>query len=215
MDPRTVFETFGTDLDAARSMFEQTYEASGFVPERTGRPFGYRFRTVGDQTMSLRSTRFDARMLGEVDAADEIVVTWVADGGGVIDVDRDEVPLAAGRPVVFPTGRPFRFDLADVRQSAVQMDRTFLERVAAEASGSEPGTLVFDHTAVPGAEAVRAWNHQVQEASRIVLGNGPVSTRAGCRCLPAPPAGSGRRSSTCTRQPTTRSPPPTSPSTSG
>jgi AraC-like DNA-binding protein len=178
MDPRTVFETSGSDLDAARSMFEQAYEASGFLPERTERAFGYRFRTVGDQTMSLRSTRFDARMVGEVDSGDQISVAWVTDGGGVLDVGRDEVALAPGRPVVFPTGRPYRFDLADVRQSVVQFDRTFLERIAAEAYGTEPGTVVFDHTAVPGAEAVRAWNHQVQEASRIVLGTAPVSVLA-------------------------------------
>lgn len=178
MDPRTVFETSGADLDAARSMFEQTYEASGFLPERTERAFGYRFRTVGDQTMSLRSTRFDARMVGDVDSGDQISVAWVTDGGGVLDVGRDEVALTPGRPVVFPVGRPYRFDLADVRQSVVQFDRTFLERVAAEAYGTEPGTLVFDHTVVPGAEAVRAWNHQVQEASRVVLGNTPMSVLA-------------------------------------
>ncbi|MDY1004563.1 helix-turn-helix domain-containing protein [Curtobacterium sp. CFBP9011] len=178
MDPRTVFETSGADLDAARSMFEQTYEASGFLPERTERAFGYRFRTVGDQAMSLRSTRFDARMVGDVDSGDQISVAWVTDGGGVLDVGRDEVALTPGRPVVFPVGRPYRFDLADVRQSVVQFDRTFLERVAAEAYGTEPGTLVFDHTVVPGAEAVRAWNHQVQEASRVVLGNTPMSVLA-------------------------------------
>jgi AraC-like DNA-binding protein len=178
LDPRTVFETSGADLDAARAVFEQAYEASGFLPERTERAFGYRFRTVGDQTMSFRSTRFDARMVGEVDSGDQVSIAWVTDGGGVLDVGRDEVALAPGRPVVFPSGRPYRFDLADVRQSVVQFDRTFLERVAAEAYGTEPGTLVFDHTAVPGADAVRAWNHQVQEASRLVLGNTSVSVLA-------------------------------------
>ncbi|WIB27753.1 helix-turn-helix domain-containing protein [Curtobacterium sp. MCSS17_015] len=177
-DPRTVFETTGTDLDAARAMFEEAYGASGFLPERSERDFGYRFRSVGDATMSFRSTRYDARMVGEVASPDEFVVTWVGEGGGVVDVGRDEVALAPGRPVVFPNERPFRFDLADVRQNLVQIDRVFLERVAAEVHGTEPGTLVLDHAVPPGAEAVRAWNAQVQDAARIVLGSAPVSVLA-------------------------------------
>ncbi|WP_181439545.1 helix-turn-helix domain-containing protein [Curtobacterium sp. MCBD17_032] len=177
-DPRTVVETTGTDLDAARAVFEDAYGASGFLPERSGRSFGYRFRTVGDATMSFRSTRFDARMLGEVASPDEFVVTWVSDGGGLIDLGRDEVPLVPGRPVVFPSDRPFRFDLRDVRQNLVQLDRTVLERVAAEVRGAEPGTVVLDHAVAPGVQAVRAWNHHVQEAARIVLGAAPVSVLA-------------------------------------
>jgi transcriptional regulator GlxA family with amidase domain len=37
---------------------------------------------------------------------------------------------------------------------------------------------VFDHTVVPGVDALRGWNHQVQEAARVVLGSGPVSVLA-------------------------------------
>jgi AraC-like DNA-binding protein len=177
-DPRTVFETSGSDLDAARAVFEDAYDAAGFLPERSGRPFGYRFRSVGDSSMSFRSTRFDARMVGEVASPDEFAVTWVTEGGGVVDLGRDDVALAPGRPIVFPTERPFRFDLADVRQSLVQLDRVLLERVAAEAYGTGPGRLVFDHTVVPGVDALRGWNRQVQEAARVVLGSGPVSVLA-------------------------------------
>lgn len=177
-DPRTVFETSGSDLDAARAVFEEAYDGNGFLPERSARSFDYRFRSVGDPSMSFRSTRFDARMAGTVDTPDEFSVTWVSEGGGVLDVGRDEVALVPGRPVVFPSGRPFRFDLADVRQSLVQLDRVFLERVAAEAYGTEPGTLVFDHTVAPSTPALRAWNHEVQESARVVLGSTPVSALA-------------------------------------
>jgi AraC-like DNA-binding protein len=177
-DPRNVVETTGTDLDAARSTFEDAYDASGFLPERSERPFGYRFRSVGDATMSFRSTRYDARMVGEVASPDEFVVTWVSDGGGVVDVGRDEVALVPGRPVVFPSDRPFRFDLTDVRQNLVQVDRTVLERVAAEVHGTEPGAVVLDHATAPGVEGVRAWNRHVQEAARIVLGSAPMSALA-------------------------------------
>ncbi len=43
----------GNDLDAARALFESAYDASGFLPERSDRAFGYRFRSVGDASLTL------------------------------------------------------------------------------------------------------------------------------------------------------------------
>lgn len=174
-DPRIRLETSGVDLEAAIAMYEDAYDGAGFQADRTDRPFSYRFRVVGDDTMSFRSTRFDARMRGEIESRDEYVVMWLSDGGGSVDTGRDEVASAPGAPVVFPTGRPFAFDLHDVRQSLVQFDRTFLERIAAEQHGAAPAPLVFDHTEAPRPDDLRRWNAQVQRAASVVLGNGPVS----------------------------------------
>ncbi len=128
--------------------------------------------------MSFRSTRFDARMQGELDVRDEYVVMWTTDGGGRVDVGRQEVAFTPAAPMMFPTGRPFAFDLQDVRQSLVQFDRTALERVAAEVHGAQPGPLVFDHTATPRTAELRGWNAQVQRAASIVLGRASVSPLA-------------------------------------
>lgn len=177
-DPRIRYETSGDDLADAVRMYEDAYEGAGFAASRTDRPFSYRFRVVGDDVMTFRSTRFDARMAGTVESGDEYVVTWTSDGGGRVDVGRDEVALAPGLPVVFPTGRPFTFDLQDVRQSLVQFERTFLEDVAAEEHGSQPAPLVFDHAHPPRREDLREWNQQVQRAAGVVLGTGPVSPLA-------------------------------------
>ncbi|MGN6409269.1 MAG: AraC family transcriptional regulator [Curtobacterium sp.] len=174
-DPRIRFETSGADLETAIHTYEDAYASAGFQANRTERPFSYRFRVTGDDTMSFRSTRFDARMRGEVESADEYVVMWLSDGGGVVDVGRQEVPFAPGTPMMFPTGRPFAFDLHDVRQSLVQFDRTFLERVAAEEHGTQPAPLVFDHTQSPRPEDLRGWNAQVRRAAEAVLGDAPVS----------------------------------------
>lgn len=169
------FETSGDDLDGAMRMYADAYEGSGFTAARTGRPFQYRFRVVGDETMSFRSTRFDARVRGEVDVRDEYVVMWLADGSGRVDIGRDEVPFGPGTPMMFPTGRPFEFELADVRQSLVQFERTYLERLAAEVHGAQSGPLVFDHAQPVAPEDLRSWNRQVQEAASTVLGAGAVS----------------------------------------
>ncbi|WIE66474.1 helix-turn-helix transcriptional regulator [Curtobacterium sp. MCLR17_036] len=177
-DPRISFETSGADLEAALHMYEDAYDGTGFDATRTDRPFAYRFRVVGDDVMSFRSTRFDARMQGEIDDGGEYVVNWTTEGGGRIDIGRDEVALRPGHPVVFPTGRPFAFDLQDVRQSLVQFDRSYLEGIAAEVHGTQPGPLVFDHTAAPDPEDLRGWNAQVQGAAATVLGTGPVSALA-------------------------------------
>lgn len=173
-DPRIRFETSGDDLADAVRMYEDAYAGAGFRAARTDRPFSYRFRVVGDDVMTFRSTLFDARMAGEV-SSDEYVVMWTSDGGGTVDVGRDEVAFAPGLPVVFPTGRPFVFDLQDMRQSLVQFERTFLEGVAAEEHGVQPAPLAFDHTQPPRREDLRAWNTQVQAAARVVLGTTPVS----------------------------------------
>ncbi|MGN8050224.1 helix-turn-helix transcriptional regulator [Curtobacterium sp. 22159] len=173
-DPRMRFETSGVDLDAAIQMYEDAYDSGGFRANRTERPFGYRFRVVGDETMTLRSTRFDARMEGEIES-DEYVVMWLTDGGGTIDRGRQEVSFAPGTPMPFPTGRPFAFELHDVRQSLVQFERGYLERVAAEHHGVQPAQIAFDHAQAPRRDDLRAWNAQVQRAADTVLGNAPVS----------------------------------------
>ncbi|MET3452649.1 AraC family transcriptional regulator [Curtobacterium sp. 1544] len=174
-DPRISFETSGDDLAAAIQMYEDAYDGAGFRAAQTERPFSYRFRVVGDDTMSFRSTRFDARMEGELEARDEYVVMWLADGGGLVDIGRQEVAFGPGTPMMFPTGRPFAFDLQDVRQSLVQFERTYLEGIAAEEHGTRPAPLVFDHTQTPRKEDLRGWNAQVQRAASTVLGNAPVS----------------------------------------
>lgn len=177
-DPRTRSAASGTDLEVARQVFMQAYGGTGFVAEQTERSFSYRLRSVGDGIMSLNATRYDARMAGETASADAYSVTWTSEGGGVIDVGRQEVELTPGMPVVFPTGQPFRFDLADVRQNVIQFDRGFLEGIAAEMHGTQPGPLEFEHAVRPRSEDVRAWNLQVQDTARVVLGAGPVSELA-------------------------------------
>ena len=178
VDPRMRYEVAGTDLDAALQLFSDAYDGAHFSARRTERPFAYRFRMVGDDAMSLRSTHFDAQSAGEASSGDEYVVMWTTDGGGTVDVGRDEAGFAPGRPVVFPTGRPFVFDLEDVRQNLVHFDRRFLEGVAAEEHGGQPGALVFDHTALPRAEDLRVWNAQVRRAAEVVLGTARPSPLA-------------------------------------
>ena len=164
------YEAAGTDLGAALQLFSDAYEGARFAARHTERSFGYRFKMVGDARMSLRSTHFDALATGEASSGDDYAVMWTTDGGGTVDVGRDEAPFAPGHPLVFPAGRPFVFEVEDVRQNLVHFDRGFLEGVAAEEHGGRPGAIVFDHTAHPRAEDLRVWNAQVRRAAQVVLG---------------------------------------------
>lgn len=174
-DSRARFETSGADLDAATALFAQAYDGTDFVAEQTDRPTRYRFRSSGDETFSLRSTVFDARMRGTVEPRDDYVVSWISGGDAVVDAGRDAVRLRPGVPVAFPTGRPFAFDFADVNQNLVQFERRYLGGIAAELHGAEPGPIAFDHTVEPSADAVRRWNAQARAAAAVVLGPEPVS----------------------------------------
>lgn len=169
-DPRLRYEASGTDLGAALDLFSDAYEGAHFNGAHTERAFAYRFRMVGDGSMSLRTTHFDAKATGQATAGDEYVVMWTTDGGGIVDVGRDDVTFAPGTPVVFPSGRPFVFEVEDIRQNLVHFDRRFLERVAAEEHGGQPGPLVFDHAQRPRTEELRGWNAQVARAARVVFG---------------------------------------------
>lgn len=177
-DPRDRFEASGDDLDAARRMYEGAYDGTGFVADRTDQDFTYRFRSTGDDRMSFRYTHFDARMRGVVEPRDDYIVSWSTRGGGRVDVGRDEVRMRVGVPVVFPTGRPFAFELADISQNLVQFDRAYLERVAAELHGEQPGPLVFDHTVEPSLDSIRRWQTQVRDAAAVVLGPGGTTELA-------------------------------------
>ena len=177
-DPRISFEASGTELDSAVQLYEEAYASAGFSATRTDRPFAYRFRVVGDDAMTLRSTRFDGRMQGELEVDDEFVATWTSDGGGRLRVGRQDVDLVPGAPRLFPNDRPFAFDLQDLRQNLVQFDRDYLEGVAAELHGTRRGSLVFDHTAIPAPADLRGWNEQVQRAAAAVFGPAPLTELA-------------------------------------
>jgi AraC-like DNA-binding protein len=149
-------------------MYAAGYGGSGFVASRTQRPFGYRHTAVGDKKMTLCSSRFDGRMQGMVHIRHEYVVTWVTTGECFVEFDGANQKLASGVPLVLPT-RPYRFDFQDCEQSLVQFEKSFLERVAADRLGVEPGPLVFAAGEQPSGEQLAAWRRGIGRAANVVL----------------------------------------------
>ncbi|MFZ7087878.1 AraC family transcriptional regulator [Curtobacterium sp. RRHDQ10] len=168
-DPRERFEAAGSDADDAVALFAAEYRGSGFRVRETG-AFSYRHTMIGGGGMQLRGSRFGAAIEGEIEPDVDYVVNWLTRGSGVLDIGRDEVRMRVGRPHMFPTGRPYGFALADVEQNLVHFERRFLEELAAERAGTEPGPLWFDHQATPDGDALVRWREAVSVAARTLAG---------------------------------------------
>jgi AraC-like DNA-binding protein len=147
VQPRTPLvwrtERRGGDLDEARAFYEQGYNGSGFRAERSAAPFAYGYATTGEGPVSLHSASFLGRVRGAVDPAGVYVVIWLTQGSAIVDLGRDENRLVLGRPAMFPTGRPFGFESTEYRDALVHFEAAYLERVAAEQHGTEPGPIRF------------------------------------------------------------------------
>lgn len=153
-------------------MYQDDYNGSGFHAEPTEMPFGFRYTIAGDDELTLRSSMFLGSIHGTIRPEGEYVVSWISDGEGVMDIGGDEKRMERGVPAMFPSGKRFAFHFTEYRQNLVHFDSQFLERVASERSGAEPGKLRFAHTSVPDANALVRWNTAVNTAASTVLGTG-------------------------------------------
>lgn len=164
-------EVAGRDLDQARAMYEDGYNGKGFSAELTDADFAYRYTVTGDDEMTLRSSMFLGEIRGAIQPENEYVVAWLTEGSGVVDLSADESAFMRGRPMMFPTGKQFDFEMTDYKQSLIHFNSGFLERVAAEEEGTLPGALTFQHAATPSASALQAWRSTVGEVAKTILGS--------------------------------------------
>lgn len=148
-------ERRGSDLDEAREFFAGSYNGTGFRAERTAVPFGYRYTSTGPGPVSLHSASFLGAVRGTVDPGGVYVALWLNEGRAAVDLGRNERRLVAGRPAMFPSGRPFGFEALEYRDALVHFEAAHLEHVAAELHGTEPGPLSF---AALAQDAATWWN---------------------------------------------------------
>ncbi|MGN6743979.1 MAG: hypothetical protein ACTHJL_11905 [Amnibacterium sp.] len=165
---RVRIEAAGDHPDDAMSTLAPLYGGSQWWSAATGRPYRYRYAAVGDDALTLRTSRIEGRIHGVIPVGGEIVVQWIARGTAVVDAGRDDIVMRPGRPQLFPAHRPFVFDFADYDQRIVHLDRALVERLAFEQHGIRAGALRFDHRRAPSAAAVGLWFDAVGLASRAL-----------------------------------------------
>jgi AraC-like DNA-binding protein len=166
-------EAAGRSLDQARAMYEDTYNGDSFVTDRSEKEFSYRYTSTGNDDMTLRSSTFLGSIQGSLVPKDEYIVAWITDGAGAYDIDDQDLALEHGKPVVFPTGKQFSFDMVDYRQNLVHFKAGYLEQVAAEHEGALAGPLVFDPLQAPAVQDLRRWQQTIGTAAKTILGSEP------------------------------------------
>ena len=166
-------ETAGRNLDQARILLEDTYNGDSFQAEQSDRDFAFRYTSTGNADMTLRSSVFLGALRGSLRPEGEYIVAWITEGRGTYAIAGDELELRRGRPVVFPHGKRFSFDMIDYRQNLVHFRAGFLEQVAAEHEGALPGPLRFDPAHAPSETGLRRWQQVVGTAARAILDREP------------------------------------------
>ncbi|ARC58374.1 HTH-type transcriptional activator RhaS [Frondihabitans sp. 762G35] len=167
-------EIAGRDLDQARAMYEDGYNGAGFRAEQSESEFSYRYTVQGDADMSLRSSMFLGEIDGTIQPENEYIVGWLTSGAGSLSADGQDSAIVVGRPFMFPSGKPFSFELVDYRQNLIHFSAPYLESVAAEHEGLLAGPLDFAHAVVPEVEALRRWRSTVTMVARTVIGQEPT-----------------------------------------
>jgi len=170
--------TNGHDLDEARLLYQTAYPGDGFELEHGDGPFSYRYTSAGDAVVTLRTSEFRGTAHGVAEETREYIVSWLHEGHGVTDVGRDETVQTLHVPHVAPT-RAYEFDYADYRQNLVHLDGGYLEGLAAEHEGVEPGRLLFHHAAEPGRDALARWRRVLAATTPLLLDAAtPLLTRS-------------------------------------
>ncbi len=160
-------EVAGRDVDEARDLFSDAYNAGEMVIEPTASAFTFRYTAIGDDELTLRATQFAGRVTGTVLTQGEYIVSWLTAGQGATDLAGAPVKLEHGRPAMFANDRLAEFDFTDYRQNLMHFDGSFLERVAGEVEGTS-GPILFDTTARPSGEQLRRWAASVTTVASVV-----------------------------------------------
>ncbi|KQM16633.1 hypothetical protein ASF83_12665 [Plantibacter sp. Leaf171] len=160
-------EVAGRDVDEARDLFSDAYNAGEMVIEPTASAFTFRYTAIGDDELTLRATQFAGRVTGTVLTQGEYIVSWLTAGEGATDLAGAPVKLEYGRPAMFANDRLAEFDFTDYRQNLMHFDGSFLERVAGEVEGTS-GPILFDTTARPSGEQLRRWAASVTTVASVV-----------------------------------------------
>ncbi|WP_175470244.1 helix-turn-helix transcriptional regulator [Curtobacterium sp. MCBA15_001] len=161
------FDVSGSSLGEARAVFESGYDGSEFRVEPLSMPTEYRYSSIGDDGVSLRSTVLRADGRGTISTGGDVVVSWLTSGSGMFRAAGADVSAVQGRPNLYPVGERFGFHYVDSSISLVQVDAGFLARLAGVEGAV--GGLGFNADAVPDVDDVRRWNLALRSAAPALL----------------------------------------------
>lgn len=167
---RTRLVTRTRDTATARNAILHTFLVRGL--DVTGSSdFLFEETLTGTPLLTLESTTCTGTVRGEVDATSAIILVWLKSGHAVVGGQQ----LPVGRPVLYAPGRQ-QVQWDRFQKDVMRIDRTVVERVAAERGGWEPGPLEFEPNHVPEGAPLAAWWLMVRSvAAEILATTGEVS----------------------------------------
>jgi AraC-like DNA-binding protein len=176
-----------TDPAAASAAITTMYGGADLAAVQLDDTFSFRYTAEGDDTMTMRSSHFSGRLVGNVPPGDDVVVQWLTSGTGTFDTGSTPLELTPGLPVPLLPQRTFSFDLSDYDQRLVHLDRALVERVASERGGDVGAGLRFDLHTEPSPAAVRAWHNSAALVSHTLrdAGSGGLLHREMARLMSA------------------------------
>lgn len=162
-DTRYFRRIVGSDVDQALAFFGSDYDFRAPSVRRTRQDTRWDFAGVGDDRMSLRSTRFLVDLRSESRTDDEFLVAWMRSGQGTITHAGESFDLEVGVPVVLPFAEAFELHHRDIAMNLVHLDSAFVRALVGD------DDFTFESMRRPTAEGMRAWQSVVREHSATWL----------------------------------------------
>ncbi|MBF4613383.1 helix-turn-helix transcriptional regulator [Curtobacterium sp. VKM Ac-1376] len=162
-DTRYFRRLVGTDIDEALTFFGGDYDFQSPRVRRTRPRSHWDFAGVGDERMSLRSSRFMVDLRTDSRTDGEFLVAWTRSGSSTLSHAGGEQPLEPGVPVVLPFAETFRLHHHDIGMNIVQLDADFVRSIVGEQD------FAFESLRRPTADGLRAWRSVVRRHSSTWL----------------------------------------------
>jgi len=174
-DTRYFRRLVGQDVDQALAFFSDGYDFRAPSVRRTRHQTHWDFAGVGDERMSLRSSRFLVDLRSDSRVDDAFLVAWVRSGSSTITYRGRSVDLEPGVPVVLPFADTYHLHHRDIALNLVHLDRDFVRAIAGD------DDFAFEPLRRPSSEGVRLWQSVVKAYSSTWLDVDHELTGAGRR----------------------------------
>ncbi|MBF4607368.1 helix-turn-helix transcriptional regulator [Curtobacterium sp. VKM Ac-1393] len=146
----------GSDVDQALAFFGGDYDLRAPSVRRTQQRAHWDFAAVGDERLSLRSTRFLVDLRTECHVDDQFVVAWTRSGTSRIESGGVTHEVEVGVPVVLPFGEAYASHNRDIALNLLHLDRDFVRALVGE------DDFAFDPVQRPGVQGLAAWQAVVR-----------------------------------------------------
>ena len=174
----TWFEDRSQDPEYAHDLLRKAY--GDFTVEHTGSAerFAFSHEGVVAPGFTLARVRYSTSAGLDAHGSDtSLIIVRPRSGRIAAGARRDVVAGVAGVPLLMPTDRAhWWFEMDDVTEDVLRLDRAAVDRAAACAFGVGAGELSFSAPTVVPVPAARYWNGVLAHVERDVLSNAEAAS---------------------------------------